>query len=109
MSDMEALLEELHGLDRIRSSHPDDVTALLTRAKAAAGRWADVLEEIQESAHGLLGPHAEAALEVAFRHAEDSYVELEIALAATRDAHVIHPTKTTGPSAQNLPSSTTAL
>lgn len=67
-----------------------DLEALLATLKSAAGRWADVLYEIQESAQGLVGPRAEAALEVAFRRAEESYVELEIALsdcAAQRTGH----------------------
>ncbi|MGW1884664.1 hypothetical protein [Streptomyces sp. NPDC001970] len=81
MSDIEALLHELSGLQEMRPAGPDDVEALLARARSAAGRWADVLYDIQESAQGLVGPRAEAALEVAFRRAEESYVELEIALA----------------------------
>ncbi|MGW7366426.1 hypothetical protein ACWGI8_24075 [Streptomyces sp. NPDC054841] len=81
MSDIEALLEELSGLQAIRPAGPGDIEALLAKAKSAAGRWADVLDEIQESTQGLVGPRAEAALEVAFRRAEESYVELEIALA----------------------------
>ncbi|MER6997897.1 hypothetical protein [Streptomyces sp. NPDC000410] len=81
MSDIEALLKELSGLQPIRPSSPGDVTQLLVRAKSAAGRWADVLYEIQESTQGLVGARTEAALEAAFRRAEQSYVELEIALA----------------------------
>jgi hypothetical protein len=81
MSDIEALLEELRSLPAIRASSALDLEALLTTVKSAAGRWADVLYEIQESAQGLVGPRAEAALEVAFRRAEESYVELEIALS----------------------------
>ncbi|MGW2564594.1 hypothetical protein ACWCXB_36470 [Streptomyces sp. NPDC001514] len=81
MSDIEALLRELRGLQVMPPGNPDDVEALLARARSAAGRWADVLDEIRESAQGLVGPRAEAALEVAFRRAEESYVELEIALA----------------------------
>ncbi|MFJ1709925.1 hypothetical protein [Kitasatospora sp. NPDC088346] len=84
MSDMETLIRELRALAETRAARPDDVEALLTGAKATAGRWADVLDAIGESARGLLGPHAQVALEVAFRRAEESYVELEIALAATR-------------------------
>ncbi|MDQ0939204.1 hypothetical protein [Streptomyces sp. V1I1] len=81
MSDIEALLEELRSLPATRVSSARDLEALLTTVKSAAGRWADVLYEIQESAQGLAGPRAEAALEVAFRRAEESYVELEIALS----------------------------
>ncbi|WP_351227310.1 hypothetical protein [Streptomyces sp. NPDC002133] len=81
MGDIEVLLHELSGLQEMRRAGPDDVEALLARARSAAGRWADVLYDIQESAQGLVGTRAEAALEVAFRRAEESYVELEIALA----------------------------
>ena len=81
MSDIEALLAELRSLPTTRVSSTRDLEALLATVKSAAGRWADVLYEIQESAQGLVGPRAEAALEVAFRRAEESYVELEIALS----------------------------
>ncbi|MCX4820842.1 hypothetical protein OG883_13175 [Streptomyces sp. NBC_01142] len=81
MSDIEALLEELRSLPATRPSSAHDIEALIATAKSAAGRWADVLYEIRESAQGLVGPRAEAALGVAFRRAEESYVELEIALS----------------------------
>ncbi|MFE7773759.1 hypothetical protein ACFU5O_07655 [Streptomyces sp. NPDC057445] len=81
MSDIEALLREIGGLRSVGPGAPGDVEELLATAKSAAGRWADVLYEIRDSARGLVGPRAEAALEVAFRRAEESYVELEIALA----------------------------
>ncbi|MBM9617882.1 hypothetical protein [Streptomyces zhihengii] len=81
MSDIEALLDELRGLPVTRPTGQVELEALLTAARSAAGRWADVLEDIRESARGLAGPRAEAALEVAFRRAEESYVELEIALS----------------------------
>ncbi|MEU2159856.1 hypothetical protein QRN89_31715 [Streptomyces chengbuensis] len=81
MSDIEALLTELSALRAVRPTGPDGVEALLTRARSAAGRWADVLYDIRCSAQGQVGPRADAALEVAFRRAEESYVELEIALA----------------------------
>lgn len=89
MSDIEALLEELRSLPATRLSSAGDLETLLTTVKSAAGRWADVLYEIHESAQGLAGPRAEAALEVAFRRAEESYVELEIALSdcAQRTGH----------------------
>ncbi|MQS39733.1 hypothetical protein, partial [Streptomyces katsurahamanus] len=65
MSDIEALLEELRSLPATRASSARDIEALLAGVKSAAGRWADVLYEIHESAQGLVGPRAEAALEVA--------------------------------------------
>ncbi len=81
MSDIEALLEELRSMPATRAASAQDLEALLGTVKSAAGRWADVLYEIHESAQGLVGPRAEAALGVAFRRAEESYVELEIALS----------------------------
>ncbi|MFI1395745.1 hypothetical protein [Streptomyces sp. NPDC020681] len=82
MSDIEALLDELRSLPATPVSTAHDLEVLLTAVKSAAGRWADVLYDIHESAQGLAGPRGEAALEVAFRRAEESYVELEIALSA---------------------------
>ncbi|OKJ94546.1 hypothetical protein AMK26_32495 [Streptomyces sp. CB03234] len=78
--EIEALLAELRALPDLRPGGPREAEALLAGVKSAAGRWADVLYEIQESTHGLVGPRTAAALEVAFRRAEESYVELEIAL-----------------------------
>ncbi|MEW1549926.1 hypothetical protein [Streptomyces tsukubensis] len=80
MSDIEALLEELRKLPDTPAASTRELQALLGTVRSAAGRWADVLYAVQESAHGLAGPRAEAALAVAFRRAEESYVELEIAL-----------------------------
>ncbi|MFI2369094.1 hypothetical protein [Streptomyces sp. NPDC018833] len=82
MSDIEALLDELRGLPSVRPSGAAELQTLLAAARSAAGRWADVLEDIREASQGLAGPRTEAALEVAFRRAEESYVELEIALSA---------------------------
>lgn len=81
MSEIEALLRALRTLpDPRRPVGPEEVEALLAGARSVAGRWADVLDEIREATHGLVGPRAAAALELAFRRAEESYVELEIAL-----------------------------
>lgn len=80
MSEIDALLEELRSLPPTRPSDARDLKALLTRVKSAAGRWADVLDEVRESAQSIAGPRTAAALEVAFRRAEESYVELEFAL-----------------------------
>ncbi|MFJ6700217.1 hypothetical protein ACIQM4_29790 [Streptomyces sp. NPDC091272] len=84
MSEVEALLAELRELPGIRPAAPDELDALLRRIKSAAGRWADVLYEVQESAQPFATPRTAAALEVAFRRAEESYVELEIALNDAR-------------------------
>ncbi|MEU5160880.1 hypothetical protein AB0G74_14915 [Streptomyces sp. NPDC020875] len=80
MSDIEALLEELRNLPEARASSARELHALLGTVTSAAARWADVLYAVHESAHGMVGPRADAALAVAFRRAEESYVELEIAL-----------------------------
>lgn len=81
MRDIEALLEDLRGVPPTGPADVRDLEVLLATVRSAAGRWADVLYEIRESARGLAGPRGEAALEVAFRRAEESYVELEIALS----------------------------
>ncbi|UNM12691.1 hypothetical protein J4032_15225 [Streptomyces formicae] len=88
MSEIEALLRELGGLQAVRpDTGAGNIEAVLARARSAAARWADVLDEIRESTQGLVGPRAAAALEVAFRRAEESYVELEIALADCAETH----------------------
>ncbi|WP_309235720.1 hypothetical protein [Streptomyces sp. TRM64462] len=90
-SETEALLRALRALPDPRPSGPEDVAALLAGARSVAGRWADVLDEIREGAHGFVGPRAAAALELAFRRAEESYVELEIALGDVIRAGVRPP------------------
>jgi hypothetical protein len=83
MTEVEALLVELRELREppgVRPRDPQELDALLARVKSAAARWADVLYEVQESARTLATPRTAAALETAFRRAEESYVELEIAL-----------------------------
>ncbi|CAL9387551.1 hypothetical protein SUDANB120_01186 [Streptomyces sp. enrichment culture] len=80
MADIQALLDAVAGLPRARPAGPDEAEVLLARLRSAAARWADVLYEAGEGAGRQLPPRAEAALKLAFRRAEDSYVELEIAL-----------------------------
>jgi hypothetical protein len=80
MRDIDALLDELRDVPHTRPADVHDLQELLATVRSAAGRWADVLDEIRQSAQGIAGPRAEAALDVAFRRAEESYVELEIAL-----------------------------
>ncbi|MEU9035451.1 hypothetical protein AB0D45_11225 [Streptomyces sp. NPDC048352] len=80
MSEIEALLDALSGLPRTPPSGPAEAEELLARLRSAAARWADVLYEAQEGTRCRLPPRAEAALTLAFRRAEESYVELEIAL-----------------------------
>ncbi|MET3985137.1 hypothetical protein ACIQWR_18815 [Streptomyces sp. NPDC098789] len=79
MSEIQALLDALQGLPRTRPTGPAEAEALLARLRSAAARWADVLYEADESCRQHLPPRAEAALTLAFRRAEESYVELEIA------------------------------
>lgn len=80
MPDIQALLDALTGLPRTRPAYPVEAEALLARLRSVAARWADVLYEAQDGARRQLPPRAEAALTLAFRRAEESYVELEIAL-----------------------------
>ncbi|MFF4330042.1 hypothetical protein ACFYZT_26500 [Streptomyces sp. NPDC001591] len=80
MSEIEALLAALTGLPRTRAAGPAEAEALLARLRSAAARWADVLYEAREGTREQLPPSAAAALTLAFRRAEESYVELEIAL-----------------------------
>ncbi|MEV8534095.1 hypothetical protein [Streptomyces sp. NPDC051211] len=80
MSDIQALVDELTGLPRTRPAGPEEAAALLARLRSAAARWADVLYEAGQGSQQHLPPRAEAAVMLAFRRAEQSYVELEIAL-----------------------------
>ncbi|WP_405495050.1 hypothetical protein [Streptomyces sp. NBC_00096] len=80
MSEIQALLDALTGLPRTRPAGPAEAEVLLARLRSAAARWADVLYEAHEGVYGQLPPRAEAAMTLAFRRAEESYVELEIAL-----------------------------
>ncbi|KRV47763.1 hypothetical protein AQ490_05145 [Wenjunlia vitaminophila] len=76
---IDALLDELRGLTSTTPVDAKELATLLARAKSAAGHWADVLYELHESAQRFAGPRAAAAMEIAFRRAEESYTELEIA------------------------------
>ncbi|MFD9355351.1 hypothetical protein [Streptomyces sp. NPDC060031] len=80
MSEIQALLDALTGLPRTRPAGPAEAEALLARLRSAAARWADVLGEANDGVTQQLPPRAQAALTLAFRRAEQSYVELEIAL-----------------------------
>ncbi|MGW7103606.1 hypothetical protein [Streptomyces sp. NPDC054838] len=80
MPDIQALLDALTGMPRTRPAEPAEAEALLARLRSVAARWADVLYEAQDGTRQQLPPRAEAALTLAFRRAEESYVELEIAL-----------------------------
>jgi hypothetical protein len=79
VSEIEELLVELRGIPGARPVSAGEFGELLVRVKRAAGRWADVLDEVRESARTFAGSGTAAAVEVAFRKAEESYVELEIA------------------------------
>ncbi|MFJ3924434.1 hypothetical protein [Streptomyces sp. NPDC090022] len=80
MSEIQALLDALTGLPRTRPAGPDEAEVLLARLRSAAARWADVLDEVGAASRRHLPPRAAASLTLAFRRAEESYVELEIAL-----------------------------
>ncbi|MDX6764041.1 MULTISPECIES: hypothetical protein [Streptomyces] len=80
MSEVQALVDALSGLPRRRPAGPVEAEALLALLRSAAARWADILYEAGEGVRDQVPPRAEAALTLAFRRAEESYVELEIAL-----------------------------
>ncbi|GGT13204.1 hypothetical protein [Streptomyces purpureus] len=91
---LHALLAELGALSALPGlapRAPAELEPVLARVRSAAGHWADVLDELRESAQGLAGPGTAAALELAFRRAEESYVELEIALGAATPASAAPP------------------
>ncbi|MEU2062810.1 hypothetical protein [Streptomyces sp. NPDC013455] len=79
MSDIEELVERLRGLPPHPPGDARELAELLAAVTSAAGRWAEVLYDLRNSARTLAGPRAFAALELAFRKAEESYVELELA------------------------------
>jgi hypothetical protein len=81
MSDIDALLDELRQLPAGSPRNAHELAELLNRVKSVAGRWADVLYDVHESARSVAEFKAAVALEIAFRRAEQSYVELEIALS----------------------------
>lgn len=84
MSDIDDLVRELSEVPRACPVSERELSELLVRIKSAAGLWADLLYDVRQSAEALAGPGATAALEIAFRRAEESYVELEIAHGADR-------------------------
>ncbi|MFC8278372.1 hypothetical protein ACFUJR_38870 [Streptomyces sp. NPDC057271] len=84
MAEIDDLVHELSDVPRERPSSERELSELLGRIKTVAGLWADVLDDLLQSAEALAGPGARAALEIAFRRAEESYVELEIAHGADR-------------------------
>ncbi|MFE5807123.1 MULTISPECIES: hypothetical protein [unclassified Streptomyces] len=85
MSEIQALVDALGALPRARPAGPAEAEVLLARLRSAAARWADVLDEAREGVREQVPPRAEAALTLAFRRAEESYVELEIALRDCAD------------------------
>ncbi|MBC9713805.1 hypothetical protein H9Y04_14635 [Streptomyces sp. TRM66268-LWL] len=78
-SEVEALLTELRALPAPPTSQTE-ATRYLAGLRSAAARWAEILDEAHEATAPFTGPRAEAALHLAFRRAEESYVELEVAL-----------------------------
>ncbi|MFF9112032.1 MULTISPECIES: hypothetical protein [unclassified Streptomyces] len=79
MADIQELLAELRALPCTSPRTARELAATVARARSAAGRWADVLYDLRLWAAAYAGPRAAAALEIAFRKAEESFVELEIA------------------------------
>ncbi|SDJ46682.1 hypothetical protein [Streptomyces indicus] len=78
-SEVEALVREVRALPGPPADRAEAVR-YLAGLKRVAARWAEILDEAQEAAAPFTGPRAEAALQLAFRRAEESYVELEVAL-----------------------------
>ncbi len=78
-SEVDALLTELRALPAPPANRAEAVR-YLAGLKSAAARWAEILDDAREAAAPFNGPRAEAALQLAFRRAEESYVELEVAL-----------------------------
>ncbi|MEZ0095379.1 hypothetical protein ABH925_006578 [Streptacidiphilus sp. EB129] len=87
VSEHEALLAEVHRLPSAAPTSPDELADHLVRLKSVAGRWADLLLEVCEHSRGLSDSGTASALEIAFRRAEQSYVELEIAHSAALDTY----------------------
>ncbi|MFI6938124.1 hypothetical protein ACIBI4_02520 [Streptomyces sp. NPDC050418] len=82
-TEVEALLTQLRALPGPPATR-DEALRYLAGLKSAAARWAEILDEAHASAAAFTGPRAEAALRLAFRRAEESYVELEVALQDCR-------------------------
>ncbi|MEU3844554.1 hypothetical protein AB0E88_31555 [Streptomyces sp. NPDC028635] len=79
MAGIQELLDELRGLPSGSPRTAHELTETVGRIKSAAGRWSDVLDDVRRWSAAHAGPRAAAALEIAFRKAEECFVELEIA------------------------------
>lgn len=79
MAEIQELLAELREIPADAPKTAHELAEVVGRARSVAGRWADVLDELGLWAAAHAGPRAAAALEIAFRKAEESFVELEIA------------------------------
>ncbi|MEY9944426.1 hypothetical protein [Kitasatospora sp. GAS1066B] len=82
MSHIDELLVEVHRLPAGTPTNPRELAEHLGRLKTVAAWWADVLLEVSEASRGLASAPAAAAMEIAFRRAEESFVELQIAHTA---------------------------
>lgn len=90
MGGVDELVGELLGIPTLDPRDPAELTALLARLRSAAARWSDVLGDVCEATRTLAEPGSAAALEIAFRRAEQSYVELEIAHGAALERLPLH-------------------
>jgi uncharacterized protein (DUF1800 family) len=86
MSDDRSLPDALTRLRTARPATTGDLAAVLAELTRIAGGWTELLEGLREPTRRLAGPGAAASLDVACRRAEESLVELEIALGDVRDA-----------------------
>jgi hypothetical protein len=82
VSEIDELVAEVGRLPGALPTSTGELTEHLGRLRSVAARWADVLLEVSQAGRALGGPRTVAALEVAFRRAEESFVELEIAHSA---------------------------
>ncbi|WP_035839370.1 hypothetical protein [Kitasatospora azatica] len=82
MSEIDELLAEVNRLPVETPTSSREFADQLGRLRSVAARWADVLLEMSEVSRTLGGPRTAAAVEIAFRRAEQSFVELEIAHSA---------------------------
>ncbi|MFJ4191883.1 hypothetical protein [Kitasatospora sp. NPDC089509] len=79
MSEVDELLMAVHRLSGGAPTTPGELADHLARLKGVAAQWSEVLLEVSEICRTLGGAHTATAAEIAYRRAEESFVELEIA------------------------------
>ena len=76
--------DPLRRLAAARPGTPEELAEVLAELAGLAGDWTQVLEGLREVTRRLAGPGAAVSLDVACRRAEQSLLELEIALGDVR-------------------------